>query len=500
MSKKTIVILLLIVFVGIVVYLVFKGDGALEEEFFVAEKQDLFQEVSVVGKVKPAESLNLAFEKTGVLAGIFVENGQRIEKGKLLAQLDSEDAEKKVKDAQVNLENAELALDKINLEQDQLLRGDVLNKNYEDGMTILSDFYDEATTILNSLDDILFKSTLDTRQENIEYYVEYGEEFSGEPQRLRRLHREAEEIHQDGLVDYQLAERGSGELRDKAINSGQDLAVKLAEIIKSSKDIIRHLQDFLVEENLTHGKESIINSHVSALDEHDSSVDDYLEDLTVIINTINDYYDETESLPLDVRTQELLVKQRENELADAKNNLEKYFLYSPINGLVSKLDLEKGEIITANVSVIGVISESQFEIVADIYEEDIVKIKIGAPVEISLPAFPKETFKGSVIFLDVAEKIVDRVVYYEVKIGFDEDLPEGIKSTMTADVIIQTDRRDNVLVVPEDAVQNVDGKTMVGVLQNGEIEEKEIEIGLEGSNDMVEVLSGLKEGEKVILD
>ncbi|HUW71859.1 MAG TPA: efflux RND transporter periplasmic adaptor subunit [Candidatus Humimicrobiaceae bacterium] len=500
MSKKTIIILLLIVLIGVIVYLFSREDESSRNEFFVAEKQDLVQEISVVGKVEPTESVNLAFEKTGVLTGIFVEAGQKIERGTLLVQLDTGDAEKRLKDAEVNLESAKLALDKIGLQREQLLRGDVLSKSYEDGLTILSSFYDETAAILSSLDNILFGNALDEEEQNIEYYVEYEEKFSNEPKRLRRLYQEAEELHKKGLIDYQLAERGSGDTRSKVINSGQVLAVKLAEIIKSTRDIIRHLQDYFIEENLVHENKLIIDSHASDLAQYDSVIDGYLENLTIVVNAINDYYDKTESLPLDIRTQELLVKQRENELADAKNNFTKYFLYSPISAVVASLDLKRGEVVTANIPVIELISSSQFEISADIYEEDIVKIKIGAPVEINLPAFPKETFRGRVIFLDAAEKIIDRVVYYEIKIGFDEDLPKGIKSTMTADIVIQTERKENVLVIPEEAVQKTDEKITVEVLQDGKVEEKEIEIGLEGSNDMVEIVSGLNEGEKVILD
>jgi len=500
MSKKTIVILLLIVFAGIVVYLVFGRSQSPENKFFVVEKQDLVQEISVTGQVKPAERVNLAFERTGVLTGVFVEAGQKIEKGTLLAQLDTGDAEKRIKDAEVSLENAKLALDKINLQQEQLLRGDVLNKSYDDGLTILSSFYDETTGILNSLDDILFGTTLNAEEQNIDYYVGYDEQFSTAPERLRRLYQEADKLNKDGLVDYQMAKIGGGDAARKAINSGQSLAIKLAEIIKSTRDIIRHLQDYFTEENLVHEQQSTIDSHAGTISQYDSVIDGYLKSLTIIVNTINDYYDGIESLPLDIRTQELLVKQRENELADAKNNLAKYSLYSPIDAVVASLDLERGEIVTANVPVIGLMTEAQFEIAADIYEEDIVKVEIGAPVEITLPAFPKETFKGRVVFIDAAEKVIDRVVYYEVKIDFDEDLPKGIKSTMTADIIIQSERRENVLVVPEEAVQKTDEKITVEVFQDGKVEEREIEIGLEGSNDMTEVVSGLNEGEKVILD
>jgi RND family efflux transporter MFP subunit len=203
-------------------------------------------------------------------------------------------------------------------------------------------------------------------------------------------------------------------------------------------------------------------------------------------------------LPLDIKTQELLIKQRENELADAKNNLAKYFLYSPIDGVISKKDLKVGEVVTAYLPVIEVISDSEFEIVADIYEEDIVKIEIGSIAEISLPAFPQKVFKGKINFIEPAEKIVEGVVYYEIKIAFDEDLPKGIKPTMTADVVIQTDKRENVLAVPREAIKKVKEKNLVEVLVDDLIQEREVEIGLRGDT-LVEIVSGLEEGEKVII-
>ena len=169
----------------------------------------------------------------------------------------------------MGLENAKLALDKINLQKEQLLRGDALNKNYEDGLTILSGFYDETTGILDSLDDILFGDDFDETKENIDYYVEYEEKFSAEPRRLRQLYREAEELNKEGIIDYQLAKRGGGDAAREAINSGQGLAVGIAEIIKSARDIVRHLQDYFIEENLVHERKKNIDSHDSSLDQYD---------------------------------------------------------------------------------------------------------------------------------------------------------------------------------------------------------------------------------------
>ena len=148
-------------------------------------------------------------------------------------------------------------------------------------------------------------------------------------------------------------------------------------------------------------------------------------------------------------------------------------------------------------TVISLLPDETYEVEVDIYEEDIVKVKISDPVKISLVAFPDKIFKGKVIEIDPAEKLIEGVVYYEVTIGF-EETPENIKPGMTADIAIQTARKENVLLIPKESLQEKDDKTIVQVFENGEIKEKEIETGLLG-DEVVEIISGLNEGEKVII-
>jgi multidrug efflux pump subunit AcrA (membrane-fusion protein) len=70
---------------------------------------------------------------------------------------------------------------------------------------------------------------------------------------------------------------------------------------------------------------------------------------------------------------------------------------------------------------------------------------------------------------------------------------------MTADVIIKTQIKENVLTIPGTAIKTQDSKNFVQVLVGKKPEQREIKIGLKGSNDVVEIISGLREGEKVII-
>lgn len=118
-------------------------------------------------------------------------------------------------------------------------------------------------------------------------------------------------------------------------------------------------------------------------------------------------------------------------------------------------------------------------------------------MEISLIAFPKEIFSGKVIFIDPAEKIIDNVVYYEITIDFDGN-KDRVKSGMTADIIVETSEKENVLRVSKNAVEELGGKETVQIKKVDKIENREIETGLEGDN-YFEVISGLRIGEEVVV-
>ncbi|HXK32010.1 MAG TPA: efflux RND transporter periplasmic adaptor subunit, partial [Candidatus Paceibacterota bacterium] len=183
----------------------------------------------------------------------------------------------------------------------------------------------------------------------------------------------------------------------------------------------------------------------------------------------------------------------ENQIRDAT-------LKSPTKGQIIKINKKSGEMtqLALQEAVIALLPVTPFEVEVDIYEEDVVKIAVGNSVDISLVAFSGRTFMGKIISISPAEKMVDGVVYYETIIGF-EKTPEGIKSGMSADIVIKAQTKENVLILPDAAIRTRDSRNFVEILVDGKIQEKDIEVGLRGSNDMVEIVSGLEQGEKVIL-
>ncbi len=207
---------------------------------------------------------------------------------------------------------------------------------------------------------------------------------------------------------------------------------------------------------------------------------------------------EAKARPEDIALQQARVAQAEAALARAQARLEQMMIYSPTDGTITKVHYEEGEKVEVGMPVISMIGESGLEIEVDVPETDITKVKVGNEAVITLDAYGDDLkFKGTVVFIDPAETVIQDVVYYKVKVSLVDIEKYEIKPGMTANVDIITAVKDNVLVVPARAVKQNDTK-YVEVLEGGVPQKREVKVGLKGDGGLIEIISGLKEGEEVV--
>lgn len=211
------------------------------------------------------------------------------------------------------------------------------------------------------------------------------------------------------------------------------------------------------------------------------------------------------------------INQAQATLNSIGNQIQNSVIKAPIDGVITKVEYEIGEQPSAGKPVISMLAKNNFEIEVDVSEADIAKVKLNNQADITLDAFGEEVkFPGKVYFIEPAETKIQDVIYYKVKINFDDlaqaaavgqnagsgaiaSYYEKIKPGMTANVVITTASKKNVLLIPSRAVieKNGSGK-IVRILSNGQVVEAPITLGLRGDEGMVEVLSGVKEGDKVV--
>jgi len=190
----------------------------------------------------------------------------------------------------------------------------------------------------------------------------------------------------------------------------------------------------------------------------------------------------------------------ELSLESAELSLEKAVIVAPFDGVVAGITITEGkEISTAALATpaISLVDTSEIEMRGFIDEIDIAIVKVGQEANIILDALPDEEVKGSVVFISPVGTIIAGVVSYDTTIALKNPvakLRDGMSAT--AEVIIE--RRDDVLSIPNRYIRGTVENPMVVVLVDGQQEQREITLGLSDGRN-TEVLSGLEQGEEVVL-
>ncbi len=177
--------------------------------------------------------------------------------------------------------------------------------------------------------------------------------------------------------------------------------------------------------------------------------------------------------------------------------LENTKIYSPSTGVITDIAMDVGENIASTETVVTIIND-KLQILANISETEIAKLRIADPVRLNLDAFSLEQeYSGKVIKIDPAETVIQGVVYYQTTILFDE-YDEAIRPGMTVNLEIITESINETLQIPIQALHYDDDKVYVYLLEAGEKIRQYIKTGIEGDYN-IEVLEGLSLSDDVII-
>lgn len=183
-------------------------------------------------------------------------------------------------------------------------------------------------------------------------------------------------------------------------------------------------------------------------------------------------------------------------------NLDKASLFSPVNGIITEVNNKPGEILGTGVikEAFSRVMSLDMIIESKVPESDIVKVKLGQHAKVTFDSLSAEdVFDSEIIEIDPASTTIQDVVYYNIKLKLNI-VDARIKPGMSANIDIATAEKSSVLMIPQRAIKTEGKKKFVDVLQvaNNTTKKVYIETGLEGDEGMVEVKSGLKEGDKVV--
>jgi len=530
MNKKAIFAIIIVMLLALGLY-----QGFLKKEkptFTLAEvvRGNISQEVSETGQVKKGEEINLSFKNSGRIEKIYVEVSEEVKKGDILAAEESTQIKIQLQGAKVALSlaqaqlnkllagaspeeiqvaktsvsNAEIALKDagISLEDVESQAEENLNASYEDAENLLGDAYLKAYNAKIFTD--LIQKTYFTSNDQGSLKVKENKDKIETSVSLIKSYLGVVK-HED--IDIALSETKEA-LNDisnalKVIREVCEEPIYLNAVSSTDKTSLDTQRGYIntAITSVTNSQQTISSAKLT----NEAEINAAKANVSTAEGALAAAKDQLSLITAaprqeDIDLNQAKIDQAQSEINLLKAQIEDAILISPTNGEITQINKRIGEIAQPSLTepVISLLPDNPFQITVDIYEEDVVKIGIGNSVDINLTAFPNEVFKGKVISIDPAEKIKEGVVYYETTIDF-ENPPEKIKPGMTADLTIKEMTKENVLVIPKSAIEEKENKTTVQVLRGKNLETREIEIGLKGSNDMVEVISGLKEGEEVAI-
>jgi cobalt-zinc-cadmium efflux system membrane fusion protein len=169
-------------------------------------------------------------------------------------------------------------------------------------------------------------------------------------------------------------------------------------------------------------------------------------------------------------------------------------LFAPIRGKIIDNKAILGAMIDQETEILTIMDPTVLCIDAEIYEKDIAKIRIGQEVEVTVPAYPGETFIGKIRYISDVLHEETRTITVRTEV---ENKGYKLKPGMFADIKIFLNHQSQTLVVPEEALLDEQDEKIVFIKKEGKYLLQIVETGTR-EKGYVEILSGLQQGDIVV--
>jgi HlyD family secretion protein len=385
----SVVVAIVLIFVGALTAFTRGGTKIDSSKLAKVERGDLAKSVVATGKVTPITKVEVKSKASGIVKKLYVDYGDRVKKGELLAQLDKDEIQ-----AQVDQSRAALQSSEANLTSSQA--------DYE-------------------------RAKVDAEGPDVPL--------------LKREYERSVEMAKDGVVSAQALD-----------------------------DADRNYQMALNKQNVAKAQVQVLKAKIA-------------------------------------QAQADVVHNRAN-LAQLEEQLSYTDITSPIDGIVLSRDVEIGDAVSSilvlgsSATLIMTLGDtSEVYVKGKVDESDIGKVYLGQPARIKVESFKDKTFYGKVTKISPMGVEKDNVTTFEVRVSINN--PGGeLKAEMTANAEIILDEHKNVLQIPEGAIiYDKDKKASVDIpdpkAKDG-MKKVAINIGI-SNGAKTEVLSGLKQGDEVVL-
>lgn len=493
LKNKYVIIGAVVVLIALVMW-ARSGSSAPTFQFAPAALGDVIETVSVTGAVSPIGKADLAFEKSGVIAKIYVQVGQSIKAGDPIASLDTANDAAALASAQATLADLSRSLtpQELAVQQSQVLAAHVAVGNAEkDAINASHDALVKAQGAIFNYTDVFFSNpqspnptiSIRTPSSNVQTA-----------------------INTERAAMSDLLNKWAADIAGATSSQAVDVVSEARSDLATIKGFMNDLSAIVVDLNPGNSglSQTQINSLNLAMNSGLSAVNGAIDSVTSSQSALmsaaaaDGQAVTAYNLKLAGNSSQSIASQAA-KVAQAQAQLDQDTLRSPIDGIVTRVDPNVGEFVAAGNTGFAV-QNSDFKVEARVPEADIAKISVGNAASTTLDAYGSSIdFPTQVISIDPAETIIEGVPTYKVTLSFVR--PDArIRSGMTANLDILTHAALHVLQIPYRAIVTSATSTTVRIVSADGKSYASVPVvtGLKGSSGTIEIKSGLNVGDKVV--
>ncbi|MBE9201652.1 MULTISPECIES: efflux RND transporter periplasmic adaptor subunit [unclassified Nodularia (in: cyanobacteria)] len=417
------------------------------------ESQNVTLRITASGKVVPVQSVNISPKNPGVLAQLYVEQGDRVEQGQILARMDVGDIRAQILQNRANLAQAQAQLDQA--------RAGSRPQEIEQAKARLA----QAQAQLNQA------RAGNRDQEIAQAQAQVNSAQAQVTLTQSRVNRYRELSQQGAISQDQLDQYISEDQRAKASLDEAQKRLSLLEIGSRNEEIT--------------AREAAVTEARAAL---------------ILLENGN--------RPEEIAQRQAAVKAAEAQIQAAEVRLQDTVIRAPLSGIVTQKYANVGAFVTPTTSASTSASATSssivavargLEVLAQVPEVDIGRIEQGQSVEIVADAYPDQVFQGNVRLIAPEAVVEQGVTSFQVRVELDTGTEE-LRSGLNVDLTFLGDRLSDALVLPTVAIVTENGKT--GVLVTDDQNQplfREVTIGAQ-IEDQTQILQGVQEGDRVFIN
>ncbi len=516
-------------------YIKHAGQGGIQHVFAEVKRGNLISAVERVGQVLSLQEVEIRSDVSGRVLLLGAKTGEYMKAGTLIARLDPAEGEEVIREAENDLTLARLDLEEIMGPPDELVlarakhalqeaeetnekAGIELRKSYEDGFDSAGNAFLDLPRVLTGLQEIFYATNLSGGGAwNLDFYSAHDETLRGI---VKSAHENARVAHKKAFSWYKMStRRDEAHVIVKLIADSRSAVQKTLDAVKSAENLVRAYRDEVIQKNGS--AHPISNEHLALLREFRESMDRHYSTLASAETNIEEKKTglsraeraieeqrialrKTEDGPeeFETRARQLEVERLEEALREAKQNLARYEIRAPFDGILAKLDILEGDHVFLT-DLVATFSTRQKIAEITLDEKNIQEVRLGQKATLTFDSIPGLSIAGEVAEIDAAASPSSNATY-DAKIIFDSD-DLRIKPGMKTNISIVTESKTAVLLVPNSALKQEEAISFVQTPIGNDLASlnpplRRVPIRVGASNEeYTEILGGLEEGDRVFV-